>query len=103
MLAKVACDQICFAPIFVATIVGLVGVMQSKSPSSIRDKLKSEFSDILKANYMVWPWVQMVNFGLVPLQYQVLVAQLVAVFWNTFIAWRTNVNDDDSNKHNEVL
>ena len=64
--------------------------MQNQNVDLIKDKLKSEYTDILLANYTVWPWVQLVNFRFVPLNYQVLFTQIVAVCWNIFISWRTN-------------
>ncbi|XP_063979543.1 protein Mpv17 [Diachasmimorpha longicaudata] len=89
-MKKVACDQLFFAPCFIGVLLSSVGFMQGNDINSIREKLREEYLEILRNNYKVWPMVQMVNFAFVPLQYQVLVVQSVAVLWNSYVSYRTN-------------
>lgn len=46
---------------------------------AVSHKLRDMYVPTLKANYMVWPLVQIVNFRLMPIQYQ-----LVSIF-RTFV------------------
>lgn len=90
---KVFIDQAVFAPIFLACLLSLIGFSQHQDIDKVKDKLRNDYTDILMANYSVWPWVQIINFSIIPLNYQVLLTQTVAVFWNIYFSWRTNLNE----------
>ncbi|XP_029670930.1 protein Mpv17 isoform X2 [Formica exsecta] len=95
-IKKVACDQLLFAPTFIAVLLVTIGICQGKDIEKIKIKVRDEYNNILINNYKLWPMVQLINFSIVPLHYQVLVVQLVALFWNSYISYKTNLD-----KHNE--
>lgn len=91
-MQKVFIDQVVFAPFFLGCLLSLIGYSQHQDVEKVKEKLKNDYTDILVANYSLWPWVQIINFSFVPLNYQVLLTQTVAVFWNVYFSWRTNLN-----------
>lgn len=92
-MQKVFIDQVVFAPFFLGCLLSLIGYSQHQDVEKVKEKLRHDYTDILVANYSLWPWVQIINFSLVPLNYQVLLTQTVAVFWNIYFSWRTNLKE----------
>eukprot|EP00118_Oscarella_pearsei_P002297 m.10130 g.10130 ORF g.10130 m.10130 type:complete len:180 (+) comp21951_c0_seq1:92-631(+) len=86
-LKKMALDQILFAPVFLGGFFTTVDVLERKSIEHIKNHLKKEYLNALITNYMLWPAVQMITFNVLPLQHRVGFVQLVALGWNTYLAW----------------
>lgn len=71
------------------------GIVERNNLQSIQENIKKHYMDILRVNYSLWPAVQLINFTLIPLQRQVLFAQTVALFWNTYLSWKTHSEQDN--------
>ncbi|KAI1463987.1 uncharacterized protein F4812DRAFT_218708 [Daldinia caldariorum] len=82
-LARVAADQLLFAPTFIGVFLSSMAVMEGGSP---RDKLAKSYLPALQTNYLIWPFVQMANFTFVPLHHRVLVVNLVSIGWNCYLS-----------------
>lgn len=44
--------------------------------------------DVIRANWVLWPAVQVVNLGFMPIKYRVVVVNFVAIFWNLYLSWK---------------
>ena len=89
-LKKMLLDQIIWAPSFLAMFFCLVGLMNGRSKEEIKDKFKIDYVSAIKVNYLIWPAVQMLNFKFVPMQHRVVVVNIVALFWNTYLAYTSH-------------
>ncbi|KAF9425019.1 Protein required for ethanol metabolism [Podila epigama] len=86
LLGRVAVDQLCFAPCFIASFFVGQGLLAGESKETIRDRLKKGYPGALKGNYVVWPAVQLANFWFVPLQHRLMVVNTFALGWNTYLS-----------------
>lgn len=84
MLARVACDQGIFAPTFIGVFLSSMAVLEGGSP---RDKIEKSYSEALLTNWMIWPFVQMVNFKLIPLEHRLLFVNVISIGWNCYLSF----------------
>jgi protein Mpv17 len=84
IVTRVAMDQFIFTPTNMLVFLSSMAWMEG---TSIKKKLESTYKTAIVKNWYVWPWVQLVNFKLVPLEHRVLVVNVVALGWNCYLSW----------------
>jgi hypothetical protein len=87
VLKKTILDQTLFATFgCYSFFIGLT-LLNGGTLEQGHTKVRKELWQTLQANWTIWPVVQLVNFSIVPIQYQVLVVNSVAVFWNAYLSY----------------
>lgn len=87
---KVTADQLVAAPVILLTVMSAVSLMEGHTVDETKEKLKNYYCEVLLTNYKVWPMVQFVNFFFVPVNFQVLLVQTVAIFWNSYLSFKSH-------------
>lgn len=82
-------DQLLFAPCMMLVFLTTLNTLERKSWEETQRHIKANYVDIMIANYKVWPAIQLINFYIIPTYYQLLLVQSIALFWNTYLAWKT--------------
>lgn len=85
-LKRVVVDQAVFAPVGLGLFYTFMTLGERKSLGVLRDKLKEAYLPTLKANYVVWPAVQLINFSLVPLPLQLPFVSTIGIFWTAYLS-----------------
>lgn len=89
IVARVAADQMLFTPTHLTCFLSSMAIMEGSDPI---EKWRSSFLPSYKANLTIWPLVQGVNFAIVPLEYRVLVVNVISLGMFAFripISWGT--------------
>lgn len=84
ILGRVGADQIVFASCNMFVFLNTMALLEGSDP---REKLRSTYFSALKANWMLWPAVQFINFKYVPLDLRVLVVNIISLGWNCYLSW----------------
>jgi protein Mpv17 len=80
-------DQSINAPAFTFLFFSGMGLLNGMDTQQISTKLQNDYFTTLKANWCVWPFIQLVNFFFVPLHARVLYVNVAAVFWNAYLSF----------------
>lgn len=86
VVKKVLIDQLVASPIFTAVVLTMSRVFSGDEWPIIQKRLEDNYVTVMLNSSFVWPFVQLVNFSIVPQQWRVLFVQLVALAWNTYLS-----------------
>lgn len=97
-LLRVSVDQLLFAPISLPFYFGCMTIMEGQPIAVAKQKLEVEWWNTLKVNWTIWPLFQTINFSFIPVQHQLLVVNLMAIFWNAFLSYKNSITTLDKEK-----
>ncbi|KAJ7071241.1 hypothetical protein C8F01DRAFT_1109670 [Mycena amicta] len=97
---RVLCDQTVMAPIGLVAFLGSMGVLEGRSRTQIAQKFNDLFLPTLRTNWTVWPALQFVNFGLMPLAFRVPFQSTAGVFWTLYLS---TVNSREERKQDRQI
>lgn len=75
----------------------------------IKESLKNtlvKFPETIVANWKLWPMAQIINFTIMPPPYRVFFANIVGLFWNTYLSYVQNVKSkaiSQDSKQNKLI
>jgi hypothetical protein len=89
-LKRMVTDQTLFAPMSLSLFFSVMGLVETGTLEGVQAKFRDAYLPALKANYQLWPAVQLINFKFVPLQYRLPVVSTVGIVWNSYLSWLNN-------------
>ncbi|KAF2431101.1 hypothetical protein EJ08DRAFT_660254 [Tothia fuscella] len=92
-LKRVAFDQLLFAPVGLACFFTFMTVAEGGGKRAITRKFQDVYVPALKANYLVWPAVQTLNFRVVPLHFQIPFVSTIGIAWTAYLSF-TNSSEE---------
>lgn len=93
---RMLADQIVYSPLSIfAFFVYSNFVMEGGNMETVKAKIKNVFLQTLGCNYIVWPFVQLCTFSVVPDYLQVPFVSIVGILWNCFLSMKNAASSTD--------
>ncbi|KEQ90713.1 hypothetical protein AUEXF2481DRAFT_529505 [Aureobasidium subglaciale EXF-2481] len=83
---RVAFDQLLFAPVGLGAFFTFMTVAEGGGRKEVQKKFQDIYIPSLKANYLVWPAVQLINFRLMPRQFQIPFVSTIGIAWTAYLS-----------------
>ncbi|KAK7193539.1 Mpv17/PMP22 family protein (vacuolar membrane protein) [Paraphaeosphaeria sporulosa] len=85
-LKRMALDQLMFSPVGLACFFTFMTVAEGGGKRAVARKFQDIYIPALKANYLVWPAVQIINFRLLPIQLQIPFVSTIGIAWTAYLS-----------------
>jgi hypothetical protein len=83
---RLAVDQFAFSPIFLPSFMGILWTLEGRT--NIPNQLVEVLPELLVASWSLWIPAMSINFGFVPLKYQVLFGNVAALMWTVYLSYK---------------
>ncbi|GCB22478.1 protein sym1 [Aspergillus awamori] len=93
-LKRVCVDQLMFAPFGLACFFSFMTVAEGGGRRALTRKFQDVYLPTLKANFVLWPAVQILNFRVVPIQFQIPFVSSVGIAWTAYLSL-TNSSEEE--------
>ncbi|KFY14125.1 hypothetical protein V492_02836 [Pseudogymnoascus sp. VKM F-4246] len=92
-LKRVAFDQLIFAPFGLCLFFTAMTVAEGGRKKQVMHKLQDMFVPTLKANYVLWPAVQILNFRVIPIHFQLPFVSTIGIAWTAYLSLTNSAED----------
>ncbi|KAA0716729.1 Peroxisomal membrane protein 2 [Triplophysa tibetana] len=86
LVKRLLLERLIFAPAFLLLFYVVMNAFEGKTVGDLQKKLTTSYWSSLKMNWKVWTPFQFINISYIPVQFRVLFANIVALFWYAYLA-----------------
>ncbi|XP_037633506.1 peroxisomal membrane protein 2 [Sebastes umbrosus] len=86
IVKRLLLDRLIFAPGFLLIFYFVMTVLEGKGWRDFEKKMRGSYWTALKMNWKVWTPFQFININFVPVQFRVLFANMIALFWYAYLS-----------------
>ncbi|KAJ5893951.1 hypothetical protein N7495_005642 [Penicillium taxi] len=83
---RVVFDQLIFAPFGLVCFFTYMTIAEGGGKRALTQKFRDVYLPTLKANFVLWPAVQIINFRVIPIQFQIPFVSCIGIAWTAYLS-----------------
>lgn len=87
LATKITVNQLCFTPIFNSYFFGMQAFLSGEDLPAVWDRIRRTVPISFVNSMKLWPAVTAFSFTFVPMEYRSVFAGVIAVGWQTYLAY----------------
>lgn len=95
---KMITDQVVFAPMAISTFYFTTCMLERKSLQQFKEEWLVKFPITYKTGMMFWPFIQAVNFSVVPYKHRAKVIGCASFLWSMFLCYEKEPSEPENMK-----
>lgn len=84
VIKKLILDQLVFSPIMIVTFFGSLALLEDNPVDNFKEEVAQKFLTLYKAEWMVWPPAQIINFYFLPTRFRVLYDNTISLGYDVY-------------------
>ncbi|XP_013172551.1 PREDICTED: mpv17-like protein 2 [Papilio xuthus] len=84
IIKKLLLDQLIFSPIMITTFFGSVAIFEENPLENFKEEVNDKFVTLYRAEWMVWPPAQLINFYFLPTRFRVLYDNTISLGYDVY-------------------
>lgn len=84
VVKKLFLDQMIFSPIMIITFFGSLALLEEDPVENFKEEVSDKFVTLYRAEWMVWPPAQIINFYFLPTRFRVLYDNTISLGYDVY-------------------
>lgn len=81
---KLVLDQLIFSPIMILTVFGSLALLEKNPLENFKEEVEDKFVQLYRAEWVVWPPAQVINFYFLPTRFRVLYDNTISLGYDVY-------------------
>lgn len=95
VVKKLVLDQVIFSPLMIITFFASIALFEENPVQNFKEEVRDKFLMLYRAEWMVWPPAQIINFYFLPTRFRVLYDNTISLGYDIYTSQVKHMNKEE--------